>query len=290
MKISRFRSIPSLRQGKNQHAGRNNKGRITIRHRGRGHKQNVRHISWAPSSNTGVVVGFEYDPQRTTPLAKIYHPTRNEASSEEKTFSYQIATSNSKLFQSLNYTDRHPNAYGDQSKLINFEAGDFVHSVELYPGQGPSIARSAGSYCQVRSSFVADTKYLEKPTSTGSLITGSEKLSKTKGDDQFVKIRLPSGAQRLVSSNSNAVYGIPAFSGFHQKPRRKAGRTRWYGWRPSVRGVARNPVDHPHGGGQGKTSGGRPSVTFKAWPTKGQPTRSPKRKNSFMLEPRKKKN
>lgn len=247
-------------------------------------------MSWNSNSNEGIVVGFEYDPQRTTPLAKIYNPKiNNKRKSINSNFSYQIATTNTKLFQTISYADRHRNIYGDQTKLANFEAGDFVHSVELYPGQGASIARSAGSYCQIRSNYMPNSKFLEKAISTKSFAAKYKRIDDQPKEQNFVKVRLPSGSQRLISFRSTAVYGIPEFNGFRQKPREKAGRTRWYGWRPSVRGVARNPVDHPHGGGQGKTSGGRPSVTFKAWPTKGQPTRSPKRKNSYILEPRKKK-
>lgn len=279
MKITRYRSIPSFRKGHQQFAGRNTSGRITVRHRGKGHKQSLRSVTWRPRSSTGIVVGFEYDPQRTVPLAKIYHPD-TQSSGNASPYSYHIAAEKAKPLQKLNFSTKNPSQQGDYAKLAVYEPGDFIHSVELYPGQGPSVARAAGSFCQVRSSVSANVKYIENASASGENSIKS----------QYVKVRLPSGSQRLISSKASAFYGIPQSNGFHQRPRQKAGRNRWYGWRPSVRGVARNPVDHPHGGGQGKTSGGRPSVTFKAWPTKGQPTRSPKRKNSRILVVRKKKN
>lgn len=298
MKLSRFTSLPNLRKGISQSAGRNQVGQITVRHRGGGHKQKYRSIKWTntsssyastnesiarQSSTKGIVVGFEYDPQRTAPLAQIYDK-------ETSSFFYCIATGATKPLVELNFRNStkklnsEANAIadttsvksikslkhvrGDQSSMSYFEPGDFIHSVELFPGQGPTIARAAGSFCQVRSTDVG-AKY-------------SENLRNI----TYVKVRLPSGSQRLIAGTARATYGMPESNGYHQRASTKAGRTRWYGWRPSVRGVARNPVDHPHGGGQGKTSGGRPSVTFKAWPTKGQPTRSPKRKSAFILSKR----
>ena len=134
---------------------------------------------------------------------------------------------------------------GDFAPFSYFEPGDFIHAVEAFPGQGAVFARAAGSFCQVRS--VAQ----DNQTRAGSSV-------------QYAKIRLPSGSQRLISLSARATFGVVASTGADSKNLRKAGRSRWLGWRPSVRGVAMNPVDHPHGGGQGKTSGGRPSVTFKS--------------------------
>lgn len=263
MQRSRFKFLPFFQKGFRTTSGRNTLGRITVRHRGGGHKQKLRTVAWNSNSKKGIVVGFEYDPQRTTTLAKLYHADAKNISSS---FSYQIATQNQKPFQVRNNLSDKITQNKDISYLRFFEAGDFVNSVELYPGKGPSIARAAGSFCQIRSNYSVSPKYRESTSSS-----------------QYIKVRLPSGSQRLISGDAKASAGVPVLNGYHQRNRIKAGRNRWYGRRPSVRGVARNPVDHPHGGGQGKTSGGRPSVTFKSWPTKGQPTRNRKRQNRFIL-------
>ena len=279
MKLTQYRSIPSLKKGQKQFAGRNNTGHITTRHRGSGHKQNYRIINWSRNYGDGIVVGFEYDPQRTARIAKIYHSNNQ--------FSYILAPAGRQLFQKLFVTDTkffinkingNYKLYqpGDFSTLGSYEVGDFIHNVEITPGSGSIFARAAGSFCQIRSHTIQSSSNLEKSAM------------------QYIKVRLPSGSQRLISSKAFATVGIVSSkenmtSSNLYKARiiKKAGYHRWLGWRPSVRGVARNPVDHPHGGGQGKTSGGRPSVTFKAWPTKGQPTRSIKTKNKLILTRRK---
>lgn len=122
-------------------------------------------------------------------------------------------------------------------------------------------ARSAGTYCQILQHFSLN----------------------------YAKVKLPSGSQRYISLKGKGTFGVIARENFYQRNLEKAGRNRWLNKRPSVRGVAMNPVDHPHGGGQGKTKGGRPSVTPKAWPTKGQPTRNSRKKNTLILVGRKKK-
>lgn len=280
MKFNKLAPLPSFRKGIKNTAGRNNSGHITIRHRGGGHKQSVRPITWQPKSDQGIVVGFDYDPQRTTSLVKLYH--NKSTGNSSISYSYQIPTQNTKPLQKLNFGSEKLSQSGDSHSLSSFEPGDFMHSVEFYPGQGNRIARSAGSFCQMRSSFSGESsKFINSDASV-------RQTNRPKPTNSYIKIRLPSGSQRLISSTAKAVFGIPFFDKYHQQTRKKAGRNRWYGWRPSVRGVARNPVDHPHGGGQGKTSGGRPSVTFKAWPTKGQPTRSPKRKSPLIIVSRKK--
>jgi large subunit ribosomal protein L2 len=109
-------------------------------------------------------------------------------------------------------------------------------------------------------------------------------------DLKYVRVRLPSGSQRLISINAKGTLGIVANEEHALINLKKAGRSRWLNRRPSVRGVAMNPVDHPHGGGQGKTKGGRPSVTPFSWPTKGQPTRNPRKKNMLILTTKKKSN
>lgn len=259
----------SLRKMQTQFAGRNEQGKITVRHRGGGHKQAYRAIDWNRSHNKGLIIAFEYDPQRNAPLAKLFH-------ANSSTYSYILAPAGIKLFQEI-YTYKEKLSVakllhiGDSAPIFFFEAGDFIHAVESYSGQGPVFGRSAGTFCQVMSFEQNDLSY-----------------SPLKEVSYFAKVRLPSGSLRLISFDSRATLGAVASPISSTKNLGKAGRTRWLGWRPTVRGVARNPVDHPHGGGQGKTSGGRPSVTFKSWPTKGQPTRHVRRQNPLILTPRKK--
>ena len=149
---------------------------------------------------------------------------------------------------------------GDSSVLYNYEPGDLIHAVESFPGKGAIFARAAGTSCQVLQNFSV----------------------------KYAKIKLPSGDQRYVSLKGKATLGVIGREDHYKRNLEKAGRNRWLNKRPSVRGVAMNPVDHPHGGGQGKTKGGRPSVTPKAWPTKGQPTRNARKKNVLIIKIKKK--
>lgn len=269
MQYTKYNSITYLRKGLNKKAGRNNTGQITVRHRGGGHKQAFRQIDWKRLNNNSRIIGFEHDPQRNAPLAKIYN--------EDKSISYILAPEGSKLFQPIcRYVAEDSNTInkkafkylkpGDSAPLSFFETGDFVHAVESFPGQGCIYGRSAGSFCQIISS-----------TKSIPLIVDSI------GTSRYAIVRLPSKKKRQISIASYATIGVVSTINKNKPNLMKAGRVRWAGWRPSVRGVAMNPVDHPHGGGQGKTSGGRPSVTFKSWPTKGQPTRNPKRNKNFIL-------
>jgi large subunit ribosomal protein L2 len=264
MNRTTYRSIRSLRTKQSQVSGRNFEGKITVRHRGGGHKQAYRIIDWNRSKTSGLIIGFEYDPQRTAPLVKLFH-------ADSSTFSYILAPAGVKLFQEIyTYNEKLPATkllcVGDSAPISFFETGDFIHAVEAYSGQGPIFGRSAGTFCQVRSFAQDDFCF-----------------SARKENTYYAKVRLPSGSLRLIDFSARATLGPVAPSISSNKHLGKAGRTRWLGWRPTVRGVARNPVDHPHGGGQGKTSGGRPSVTFNSWPTKGQPTRHARRKNKLIL-------
>ena len=143
--------------------------------------------------------------------------------------------------------------------LINFEFGDLLHSLENVPNNKTIYARAAGTFCQV--------------LQHSSL--------------KYAKIRLPSGSQRLISLRAKGTLGVVSNENHNQRIIGKAGRSRWLNIRPTVRGVAMNPVDHPHGGGQGKTKGGRPSVTPASWPTKGQPTRNKRKQSNFIISKRK---
>ncbi len=162
MKITRYRSIPSLRKGNSKFSGRNSTGQITVRHRGGGHKQAYRYLDWNRNSGSGFVVGFEYDPNRNARLAKLYHGQDNIRGLNNN-FSYILAPTGLKLFQELSvdssiekFKNNSNNNIkllqaGDYAKLSSFESGDFMHAVEAYPGQGAVFARSAGTFCQVRS-------------------------------------------------------------------------------------------------------------------------------------------
>ncbi len=291
--LSYYRSLPALRTGNGSKAfaGRNSKGRITVRHHGGGHKQALRQIDWNRSTeneNAGLVVGFSYDPRRTARLATIL-----KSSEKVQTYGYILAPNGRRLFQTIRRYDRKNGPIedssnlrsqkvapalnpGDSAPLSHFEAGDFLHAVQAFPNQQPIFARAAGTFCQVR-------------TNVTEHAAGS--VQSTHSAD-YTTLRLPSGSHRRVASTAYATYGrvavsdsfssSEAFARAQSRPG-KAGRSRWLGRRPTVRGVARNPVDHPHGG----TSRGRPSVTFKSWPTKGQPTRRPRRPSSSrILTPR----
>lgn len=257
MIFSKFRTPKKYLAKIKKYAGRNNLGRITVRHQGGGHKQHYRFISWSRPNAISFVVNLEYDPNRSCFLAKLYNP-------DTKTFSYIPAPKGLKIFDKL-ISIKHKNknlrfSIGDTSLLSNFEFGDFIHNVELIPNSTPKLARAAGTYCQLLEHYSSN----------------------------YVRLRLPSGEQRLVSTKACASFGIVGNENHSLRVIGKAGRSRWLNKRPSVRGVAMNPVDHPHGGGQGKTKGGRPSVTPHSWPTKGQPTRNPRKKNNLILKNTKK--
>lgn len=262
MKFSKYKPSPKKLTTLKHFAGRNNFGRITVRHQGGGHKQKYRHIDWFRKNENGIVTNFEYDPTRSAYLAKIFHPNHK---TENKAFSYILAPKGLKIFDKIvNINTQTKNILfktGDSSILINFEFGDLLHNVENIPGKGGLFARAAGTFCQILQT--SNTKYL--------------------------RVRLPSGSQRLIPSTAKGTLGVIANEEHNLRNLGKAGRSRWLNRRPSVRGVAMNPVDHPHGGGQGKTKGGRPSVTPFSWPTKGQPTRNPRKKNKLILTLRKKK-
>jgi large subunit ribosomal protein L2 len=249
-------SIGILRKG-----GRNNLGRITVRHQGGGVKQKYRILDFKRVFKNGIVTNFEYDPNRSAFLAKLISIDEDTKTTHH---SYILASKGLKIFEVLQTVEsKRLNLFlrpGDCSILSNFEIGDFVNTVEAIKGQGGIYARSAGTFCQI----------LESTAS-------------------YVKLRLPSGSQRLFSPQLKATLGILARENYNLQNLEKAGRSRWLNRRPSVRGVAMNPIDHPHGGGQGKTKGGRPSVTPQSKPTKGQPTRNPRKKNNLILTSRKKK-
>ena len=261
-KLTKFKPLLKNLQHNVRKGGRNNFGRITVRHQGGGVKQFHRILDLRRTFTNGIVTNFEYDPNRSAFLAKL--TSINNDGSESGAHAYILAPKGLKIFEILQIIEtKRINLFlrpGDCSIISNFEIGDFINTVEAIPGQGGIYARSAGTLCQILDSTFS-----------------------------FVKLKLPSGSQRLFSSKLKATLGILARESYNLRNLGKAGRSRWMNKRPSVRGVAMNPIDHPHGGGQGKTKGGRPSVTFNSRPTKGQPTRNPRKKNSLILTIRKKK-
>lgn len=236
-----------------QNAGRNNNGRITVRHRGGGHKHHYRKVDFKRSSKDGIegrVERLEYDPNRTAFIALVCY-----ADGER---SYIIAPKGLKAGDKVVAGEAVDIKVGNTMPLRNVPVGSVVHCVELRPGKGAQIARSAGASVQL--------------------------VAK---EGAHAMLRLRSGEIRKVLAECRATLGEVSNSEHNLRSLGKAGAKRWKGIRPTVRGVAMNPVDHPHGGGEGRTSGGRHPVTPWGTPTKGYKTRSNKRTDKMIVRRRK---
>lgn len=233
-----------LVKGIHDGSGRNNQGRITVRRRGGGHKRKYRIIDFLRNKNDvpGKVETIEYDPNRTANIALVCY-----ADGERR---YIIAPDGLKKDQTVIKSDKVDIEPGNAAPIGNLPVGTNVHNVELVLGRGAQMARSAGTF---------------------ATISGHDK--------GYTIVKLPSGEVRKVNSRCVATIGVVSNSEHELLSIGKAGRSRWMGLRPKVRGVAMNPVDHPLGGGEGKTSGGRHPVTPWGKPTKGKKTRN-KRKTS----------
>lgn len=244
----------SLTVGLKKTGGRNNTGRITVRHIGGGHKQKYRLVDFkrAKLNIEAQVERLEYDPNRTAFIALIKY-TDGE-------LSYILAPNGLKEGDIITSGDNADIKVGNTLPLINIPVGTIIHNVELKPGKGGQIARSAGAYVQL--------------------------VGKDRG---YAQIKLTSGELRLINSSCMATIGVVSNLDHRNENLGKAGRKRWMGIRPTVRGTAMNPIDHPHGGGEGKTSGGRHPVTPWGKPTKGKTTRSNKRTDKFIIRRRSKK-
>ncbi len=244
----------SLTIGKKSSSGRNNLGRITSRRRGTGHKQKYRIIDFYRSKDDikATVERVEYDPNRTCYIMLIKYENGEK--------SYVLAPQGIKVGEQIISGAKKEIKIGNCMPLNDIPVGTAIHNVEIAPGSGGKIARSAGASVQ---------------------ISGS--------DGEYSIIKLASGEIRKINSKSKATIGI--LSNPDQKNIKigKAGRNRWLGIRPSVRGVAMNPVDHPHGGGEGKTAGGRNPVTPWGKSTKGLKTRNNKRTDKYIVSRRSKK-
>lgn len=253
-KINRFKK---LNKGKRKKSGRNHRGVITVRHQGGGHKQNYRQIDFQRENEAGVVVNYEYDPNRSSHIVKLWNLKSNN-------FFYILKPKNIEFFQKVKVWNERPlqKVNGDHCFLKDLDVGDFIHNLQSKPNSINSLIRSAGTFGQI----------IQKTTINGQ---------------NHSLVKLPSGEKKLFSDRCTATLGLVGNEIHRDKIIGKAGKSRWLNKRPTVRGVAMNPIDHPHGGGEGKTSGGRPSVTPWGKPTKGQKTRSKKNKNFLILERRK---
>ena len=245
--------IKSLTIGKKSSSGRNNLGRITSRRRGSGHKQKYREIDFYRNKHDieAVVERIEYDPNRTSHIMLVKYEDGERA--------YMLAPQNIKIGDKIISGNKKEIKIGNCMPLHDIPVGTAIHNVEMKPGGGAKIARAAGSSVK---------------------ITGS--------DGEYSIIKLASGEIRKITSKAKATIGV--LSNPDQKNIKigKAGRNRWLGIRPSVRGVAMNPVDHPHGGGEGKSSGGRNPVSPWGQSAKGLKTRNNKRTNKYIISRRKK--
>ena len=237
---------------KTKTAGRNAHGRITSRRRGGGAKQKYRIIDFKRQKTDipATVKSIQYDPNRTCNIALIAY------ADGEKT--YILAANGLQVGDSVISSDTADIKVGNSKLLKDIPVGTLVHNVELHPKRGGQLARSAGSYAQLMAK------------------EGNEAL-----------LRLPSGELRRVKNNCRATIGQVGNLKHEQINIGKAGKNRLRGRRPKVRGVVMNPVDHPHGGGEGRTSGGRHPVTPWGKPTKGAKTRKNKRTNKFIVKRRK---
>jgi large subunit ribosomal protein L2 len=247
--------VKRLTEGLSKKGGRNNAGRITARRRGGGHKRRYRLVDFerTRTDSPAKVVRLEFDPNRTAFIALIEY--------EDGEQSYILAPQRLNVGETVVAGDRVDVKPGNAMPLASIPVGTIVHNVEMKPGKGGQIARSAGSYVQ---------------------LVGR--------DASNALLRLSSGEVRMVRAECMATIGAVSNQDHSNAKLGKAGRHRWLGKRPSVRGVAMNPIDHPHGGGEGRTSGGRHPVTPWGKPTKGAKTRSNKRTDPMIVRRRRKKN
>jgi large subunit ribosomal protein L2 len=242
-----------LLQKQNRGSGRNNLGRVTTRHQGGGHKRHYRVIDFKRDKDNipGRIERLEYDPNRSAHLALVLY-----ADGERR---YIIAPKGVEVGAQLLSGAQAPIKPGNALPLRNIPVGSTVHCLELKPGAGAQLGRAAGAGMQ---------------------------LVAREGD--YAQVRLRSGEVRRINIECRATIGEVGNAEHSLKSLGKAGATRWRGIRPTVRGTAMNPVDHPHGGGEGRTKGGRHPVSPWGTPTKGYRTRANKRTNSMIIQRRKK--
>jgi large subunit ribosomal protein L2 len=241
----------SLTVGINKSGGRNGSGKMTMRYTGGGHKRTYRIVDFKRAKHgvPATVKSIEYDPNRTARIALLYYADGVKA--------YIIAPANLAVGATVMSGPTAPPEVGNALPLSAIPLGTIVHNIELRPGQGGQMARSAGTYAQL-----------------------------VAREERYATLRLPSGESRMVLTSCVATVGTVS-NGDHMNVRLgKAGRSRWLGIRPRVRGVAMNPVDHPMGGGEGRSSGGHPRSRNGIF-AKGQKTRSPKKHSDKLIVSRK---
>ncbi len=242
-----------LLEKNSKNGGRNNNGRITVRHIGGGHKQHYRLVDFKRTKDgiPAKVERLEYDPNRSANIALVLY-----ADGERR---YIIAPKGLQAGDVIQSGPDAPIKAGNAMPMRNIPVGSTIHNVELTPGKGAQRARSAGAYAQL-----------------------------VARDGAYVTLRLRSGEMRKVLSEGRATIGEVGNAEHMLRELGKAGAARWRGVRPPVRGVVMNPVDHPHGGGEGRTSGGRHPVSPWGVPTKGYKTRSNKRTDKYIVRRRNK--
>ena len=241
-----------LTEDLNKSGGRNNKGRMTIRRRGGGHKRRYRKIDFK-RDKTGVparVAAVEFDPNRSAHIALLHYADGDK--------SYILAPQKLKVGDEVVSSAKADIQPGNAMKLRDMPVGTVVHNVELRPEKGGQLARSAGCWAQLMAK-----------------------------EGRYGLMKLPSGELRRVLLECRATVGTVSNPEHENRELGKAGRGRWLGNRPSVRGVAMNPIDHPHGGGEGRTAGGRHPVTPWGKSTKGKKTRKNKRTEKYIQKHRK---
>jgi large subunit ribosomal protein L2 len=251
-KLHKGKPFSALLEKKSKSGGRNNNGRITVRHHGGGHKQHYRMIDFKRNKDgiSATVERLEYDPNRSAHIALLKY-----ADGERR---YIIAPKGVEAGSVVESGENVSIKAGNCLPLKNIPVGTVIHALEMRPGKGAQIARSAGVSAQLAGK-----------------------------DGAYVLVKLRSGEMRKILAECKATVGEVCNSEHSLRKLGKAGATRWRGVRPTVRGVAMNPVDHPHGGGEGRTSGGRNPVTPWGVPTKGKKTRSNKRTDKMIVRRRK---
>lgn len=249
----KVKPLKSLLLPKRRTNGRNNNGHITCRHKGGGHRRHFRVVDFKRDKEDiqAVVDSIQYDPNRSSYIALL-----NFADGEKR---YVLATQGMKKGDKILNSENAPFTSGNCMKLKSMPVGSVVSAIEMRPGKGAKLVRSAGMSAQL--------------------------MARSGG---YATIRMPSGEMRLINEECKATFGMVSNSEHNLRVEGKAGRMRWKGVRPTVRGTAMNPVDHPHGGGEGKHKGNIPQTPWALY-TRGLRTRSQKKSNKFIVKDRRKK-
>ena len=251
--LTKAADLPSrprkLTESLSKSGGRNVYGRITVQQIGGGHKRQYRLVDFKRDKENiqGTVISIEYDPNRTAYLALISYVDGDKR--------FIIAADGLKVGDKVIASDQADIKPGNNLKLSFIPLATFIHNIEVEPGKGGKLSRSAGAYAQLMAK-----------------------------ESEYCQVRMPSGEIRLIHANCKASIGQVSNLEHENVTIGKAGRTRWMGIRPTVRAVAKNPVDHPMGGGEGKSSGGRHPCTPWGKPTKGYKTRKNKRTDAFIVK------